>query len=173
MEAVYSALSNASNAKLPDCSSCSTTSLFVGGRRSASSWCFVLTSGPGGAPCSPTKRNSTYHSNFESARQPHVNNSLESHNTPESHVPKSAGQALASFFLSPQIAHLDGKSAKGASNHQDVDDCFQGELHCPRQCHETVLHLVSQNAATRTMANESHRISTSCWVCRGRIGTPL
>jgi hypothetical protein len=88
--------------------------------------------GGGGAPCRPTKRNSTYHSNFESARQPHVNTSLESHNTPESHVPKSEGQALASFISPPQIAHLEGKSAKGASNHQDVDDCFQGELHLPQ-----------------------------------------
>jgi hypothetical protein len=131
--------------------------------------------GGGGAPCRPTKRNSTYHSNFESARQPHVNTSLESHNTPESHVPKSEGQALASFISPPQIAHLEGKSAKGASNHQDVDDCFQGELHLPpRHRPEPAPHwesqlLVEKFIAMETVANDPSRTFMSCWVCRCRI----
>lgn len=44
------------------------------------------------------KRNSTYHSNFEGCPQPHVNTSLESHDTPESHAPSSAGHALSTIF---------------------------------------------------------------------------
>jgi hypothetical protein len=50
----------------------------------------------------------------------------ESHS--ESHVPKFRRASSRILFLSRQIVHLEGQSAKGAPIRQDVANCFQGKL---------------------------------------------
>lgn len=90
----------------------------------------------------------------------------------ESPVPKSVGQALALFLSTRQVAHLEGHSAKGASNRQDdPTHCFQGTLpptsghrHSFARCledAEVFLRRIKGNNAD----SFDRRTCMSCWVC--------
>lgn len=89
----------------------------------------------------------------------------------ESPVPRTVGPALAFFFLPRQIAHLGGQSAQGALNHQDDDNCFQGELEprsnvrCSPALHCRPQWVAWSYASIEALANNDCRTCTSCWVC--------
>lgn len=85
----------------------------------------------------PTKRTSTYHSNFGRLPANNLTPIPRFKATTHPRVTSLSPQGKLSHLLSsPQIAHLDGKSAKGASKLQDVDcNCFQGALHLARALH--------------------------------------
>jgi hypothetical protein len=75
-----------------------------------------------------TKRNSTYHSQ-NCCPQPDLTSTRQvahSHNTHPRARPYVRRASSPPHSLSHQIAHLEGKSAKGAPHRRDVRNCFKG-----------------------------------------------